>query len=282
MTDIYLEHVSYTYSSGTPFEYEAIKDLTMRFEGGFTTGLIGHTGSGKSTIAQMLNGLLRPTDGKVFVGGQDIWENAKDITKFRFRVGLVFQYPEYQLFEETVYADIAFGPKNMGLSKEEIQKRVEEAAQFAGIGKDLLFKSPFELSGGQKRRVAIAGVMAMSPDVMVLDEPAAGLDPRGREEILGGLNEYRRKKGNTMIIISHSMEDMALYSDRLYVLDHGKVAMYGTPKEVFSQATKLQSIGLNVPQVTEIAHALKQRGAAISDGIFTVSEAVQEILPLVR
>ena len=282
MTDIYLEHVSYTYSSGTPFEYEAIKDLTMRFVGGFTTGLIGHTGSGKSTIAQMLNGLLRPTDGKVFVGGQDIWENAKDITKFRFRVGLVFQYPEYQLFEETVYADIAFGPKNMGLSKEEIQKRVEEAAQFAGIGKDLLFKSPFELSGGQKRRVAIAGVMAMSPDVMVLDEPAAGLDPRGREEILGGLNEYRRKKGNTMIIISHSMEDMALYSDRLYVLDHGKVAMYGTPKEVFSQATKLQSIGLNVPQVTEIAHALKQRGAAISDGIFTVSEAVQEILPLVR
>ena len=154
MTDIYLEHISYTYSSGTPFEYEAIKDLTMRFEGGFTTGLIGHTGSGKSTIAQMLNGLLRPTDGKVFVGGQDIWENAKDITKFRFRVGLVFQYPEYQLFEETVYADIAFGPKNMGLSKEEIQKRVEEAAQFAGIGKDLLFKSPFELSGGQKRRVA--------------------------------------------------------------------------------------------------------------------------------
>lgn len=282
MTDIYLDNVSYTYSPGTPFQNEAIENLSMHFEGGITTGLIGHTGSGKSTIAQMLNGLLRPVSGRVLVGGEDIWEDPKKISAYRFRVGLVFQYPEYQLFEETVFDDIAFGPKNMRLDKDEIEKRVLESAEFVGLDKDLLSKSPFELSGGQKRRVAIAGVMAMSPDVIVLDEPSAGLDPRGRDEILGGLCEYRRKKGNTMIIISHSMEDMALYSDKLYVLGGGKVAMYGTPSEVFSRAGELLSLGLDVPQVTQITDTLRKDGLGIKEGIFTVGDAVKEILPLVK
>ena len=230
----------------------------------------------------MLNGLLRPVSGRVLVGGEDIWEDPKKISAYRFRVGLVFQYPEYQLFEETVFDDIAFGPKNMRLDKDEIEKRVLESAEFVGLDKDLLSKSPFELSGGQKRRVAIAGVMAMSPDVIVLDEPSAGLDPRGRDEILGGLCEYRRKKGNTMIIISHSMEDMALYSDKLYVLGGGKVAMYGTPSEVFSRAGELLSLGLDVPQVTQITDTLRKDGLGIKEGIFTVGDAVKEILPLVK
>ena len=282
MTEILLDNVSYTYSPGTPFESDAVENVTMRFEGGKTTGIIGHTGSGKSTVAQMLNALIRPTSGRVLLDGHDIWEDEKHIKNVRYKVGLVFQYPEYQLFEETVGDDIAFGPKNIGLDDDEIKKRVREAAYFTGIDDDILSRSPFELSGGQKRRVAIAGVMAMNPDVMVLDEPAAGLDPRGRREILGGLMEYRKSKNNSLVIISHSMEDMALYSDYLYVLSNGKLEMQGTAKDIFSKADELEKMGLSVPQVTNITSNLRSRGYDIPSGIYTVSDAKDAILSLYR
>ena len=279
-TDIRLENVSYIYSPDTPFRKVALDDVSLTIHGGRITGLMGHTGSGKSTLVQLLNGLNKPTSGKVFVGGDEIWADPKKVSSFAFRVGLVFQYPEYQLFEETVRKDIAFGPGNMGLDSDEIARRVADAARFCGIADELLDKSPFDLSGGQKRRVAIAGVMAMEPEVLVLDEPAAGLDPRGREEILGGIRSYQRRRGSSVVIVSHSMEDMARYSDEIIVMDHAKVKMQGTTREIFERADELVSVGLDVPQITEVMNLLRSRGLPVRNGIYTVDDARDEILRL--
>lgn len=279
-TDIRLENVSYIYSPDTPFRKVALDDVSLTIHGGVITGLMGHTGSGKSTLVQLLNGLNKPTSGKVFVGGDEIWADPKKVSSFAFRVGLVFQYPEYQLFEETVRKDIAFGPGNMGLDADEIARRVADAARFCGIADELLDKSPFDLSGGQKRRVAIAGVMAMEPEVLVLDEPAAGLDPRGREEILGGIRSYQRRRGSSVVIVSHSMEDMARYSDEIIVMDHAKVKMRGTTREIFERADELVSVGLDVPQITEVMNLLRSRGLPVRNGIYTVDDARDEILRL--
>lgn len=279
-TDIRLENVSYIYSPDTPFRKVALDDVSLTIRGGRITGLMGHTGSGKSTLVQLLNGLNKPTTGKVFVGDEEIWADPKKVSSFAFRVGLVFQYPEYQLFEETVRKDIAFGPGNMGLDETEIARRVADSARFCGISDDLLDKSPFDLSGGQKRRVAIAGVMAMEPDVLVLDEPAAGLDPRGREEILGGIRSYQRRRGSSVVIVSHSMEDMARYSDEIIVMDHAKVKMQGTTREIFERTDELVSVGLDVPQITEVMNLLRSRGLPVRSGIYTVDDARDEILRL--
>lgn len=279
-TDIRLENVSYIYSPDTPFRKVALDDVSLTIHGGVITGLMGHTGSGKSTLVQLLNGLNKPTSGKVFVGGDEIWADPKKVSSFAFRVGLVFQYPEYQLFEETVRKDIAFGPGNMGLDEQEIARRVVDSARFCGIADELLDKSPFDLSGGQKRRVAIAGVMAMEPEVLVLDEPAAGLDPRGREEILGGIRSYQRRRGSSVVIVSHSMEDMARYSDEIIVMDHAKVKMQGTTREIFERADELVSVGLDVPQITEVMNLLRSRGLPVRNGIYTVDDARDEILRL--
>ena len=272
--------VSYVYGKNTPFEMTAVDHVSFTIKDNAVTGLIGHTGSGKSTLAQMTNALLRPTSGTVLLNGQDI--NAKDYNtpSVRFKVGLVFQYPEYQLFEETVYKDIAYGPHNMGLSDEEIDERVKNAAHFTGLTPDMLEKSPFDLSGGQKRRVAIAGVVAMDPEILVLDEPAAGLDPSGRNEILSGLVEYRKKRGNSLVIISHSMEDIAVYSDEIIAMSHGKVLVSGTPKEVFSQNALLTSSGLDIPQVTEVLVRLKKAGIPISDDKYTLVDAFEAVRAL--
>jgi len=259
MSKIELENISYIYSRGTPFEKAALKNVDLSFSEGKITGLIGHTGSGKSTLVQMLNGILKPTEGRVLIDGVDIWAEPKKIGNIRHKVGLVFQYPEYQLFEETVYKDIAFGPANMKLSPEEIDTRVRDSIMFTGLSEEILEKSPFELSGGQKRRVAIAGVMAMRPDVLILDEPAAGLDPMGREEILGGIWSYQRKAGNTVIIVSHSMEDMARYSDEIVVMSGAEVFMKGECREVFRQADKLCSVGLDIPQITTLMLKLREK-----------------------
>lgn len=268
-----LENVNVVYGENTPFRKTALKDISIAFPPGKVTGIIGHTGSGKSTLAMLLNGLLRPTSGKVLLDGRDIWENPKEIGAVRFKVGMVFQYPEYQLFEETVSADIAFGPKNMGLSEEECRVRVQKAAAFCGIDDKTLARSPFEISGGQKRRAAIAGVVAMDPDVLVLDEPAAGLDPRGREEILGGLIEYQRERQSTMLVISHSMEDIAKYADFILVLKEGEVFMFGTVEEIFSDAQKLFGSSLDLPQITKLFVELKKRGITDRTDIYTVGYA---------
>ena len=257
---IKVENVSHVYSQGTPFQLTALDGVSVEFEKGKITGLIGHTGSGKSTLVNMLNGLIKPTEGRILLDGKDIWEKPKEIASIRYRVGLVMQYPEYQLFDETVREDIGFAPRNLGLSKEETEERVLEAARFAGVGDDLLDKSPFELSGGQKRRCAIAGILAMRPEVLVLDEPAAGLDPRGRREILGGLCEYVNKNDASIILVSHSMEDMALYCDNVVVMNRAKVYRTGTVDEIFSDADSLVDIGLNVPAVARIASELRKRG----------------------
>ena len=278
---IKVENVSHVYSRGTPFQLTALDGVSVEFEKGKITGLIGHTGSGKSTLVNMLNGLIRPTEGKIFLSGTDIWEKPKEIAKIRYRVGLVMQYPEYQLFDETVRSDIGFAPRNLGLSDEEIAERVAEAAEFAGIGEDLLDKSPFELSGGQKRRAAIAGILAMRPEVLVLDEPAAGLDPRGRREILGGLCEYVKKNDASIILVSHSMEDMALYCDNVVVMNGGRVYKTGTVDEIFSDAESLIEIGLNVPSVARIAHELRKRGVDLRGTLYTVDgvrEAIKEYI----
>lgn len=280
MIDVELKNISFIYSKDTPFEKKAVDDVSVCFENGMTTGIIGHTGSGKSTIAQTVNGLLKPDKGEVAVLGKNIWDEPKKIKKVRFTVGLVFQYPEYQLFEETVRKDIAFGPKNMGLQETEIEIRVREAANFVGISEDLLDVSPFDLSGGQKRRVAIAGVMAMRPKVLILDEPAAGLDPRGRDEILTRISEYRRQTNSTVIMISHSMEDMALYCDRILVMDHGKKYLYGTPSEIFSDASRIESVGLGVPQVTKLMQKLAKMGFDVDQSVYTVEGAEKELLRL--
>ena len=273
-----LSNVSYVYSKGTPFERLALDNVNIAFEKGKITGLIGHTGSGKSTLVNLLNGLNKPTEGKIYLDEHDIWENPKEIAKIRFRVGLVMQYPEYQLFDETVRADIGFGPKNQGLSDEEVEKRVALAAKFVGLKNDILDKSPFELSGGQKRRVAIAGIIAMNPEVLVLDEPAAGLDPKGRREILTGLKEYVKESGTTLILVSHSMEDMAYYCDNVVVMNEGKVYRDGTVSEIFSMADDLLSVGLDIPMVSRIASELQKCGINLSGELYTVDGVYKAIM----
>ena len=275
-----VDDLTHTYSAGTPFERNAVEHINLTVMPGEFVGIIGHTGSGKSTLIQHLNGLLKPTEGHIYLDGVDIWAKPKEIRKVRFQVGLVFQYPEYQLFEETIYKDIAYGPKNMGLSQAEIDKRVREAAAFVGIGEELLEKSPFELSGGQKRRVAIAGVLAMEPKVLILDEPSAGLDPRGRESIMAQLQNYHEKMGTTVLMVSHSMEEVAKNADRIVVLNGGHNYMEGTPRQVFARAAELEQVGLDVPLVTKIAAELKRRGLAVDDDVYTVEELQAQLLAL--
>ena len=274
---IRLENITYYYGKGTPFEVKALDSVSLDIHGGKLTGIIGHTGSGKSTLVQLLNGLSRAGEGRVLLDGEDIWAKPKDIGKIRYRVGLVMQYPEYQLFEETVFADIAYGPRNMKLSEEEVKERVYKAAAFAGVSPDLMEKSPFDLSGGQKRRVAIAGIMAMEPEVLVLDEPAAGLDPQGRHTIFQGIREYNRNTGCTVLIVSHSMEDMAQYCDDVVVMAHAKVLMAGDRDHVFDRADELEAVGLDIPQVTKLCQLLRRGGMPIPAGLYTVS-AAEEIL----
>ena len=307
MDKLYLDRVTYVYSAGTPFEHRALSEVSVGIRGGCMTGIIGHTGSGKSTMMQMLNGLLSPTEGRVLLDGYDInsrpedvlaeWRNdpayrelsrhaakraiRREVARRRrelcFRVGLVMQYPEYQLFEETVEKDIAFGPRNMGLDEEEIRRRVLEAARFTGLDPALLDKSPFDLSGGQKRRVALAGVIAMRPEVLVLDEPAAGLDPSGRDFIFEGISQYQKETGTTVVIVSHSMEDMARYCDDMIVMADSKVIMQGSCEEVFSKIGDLSPIGLDIPQITQLVALLRDGGMEISDNIYTVDAAVDAI-----
>ena len=275
-----IQNLSHVYSEGTPFEHAAIRDLSLSVERGEFIGLIGHTGSGKSTLIQHLNGLLKPTSGKILYNGEDIWKDAKFTRQIRYHVGLVFQYPEYQLFEETVFRDIAFGPKNMGLSEAEIRARVLRAAGFVGISEAELEKSPFDLSGGQKRRVAIAGVIAMEPEVLVLDEPSASLDPRGREELLAHIRAYHKERGNTVVLVSHSMDEIAQNVDRIAVLSDAHVLMSGTPREVFARADELVAAGLDVPQVTRVAMALRAKGLPIDPAVYTVAELKAALLAL--
>ncbi len=272
-----LRHITYRYSAGTPFEVRALDDVSLDIRRGALTGIIGHTGSGKSTLVQMLNGLTRPESGQVLLDGQDIWARPKEIGKIRFRVGLVMQYPEYQLFEETVAADIAFGPRNMGLAEEAIRERVNESLAFVGLSPELADKSPFDLSGGQKRRVAIAGIMAMRPEVLVLDEPAAGLDPQGRHSIFSGIREYNRRTGCTVVIVSHSMEDMAQYCDDVVVMAHAKVLMQGSRDEVFARADELEAVGLDIPQITRLCVLLARAGMPVPTGLYT-TEAAEDVL----
>ena len=277
---IRVENLVHTYGEGTPFCRSAVDGITLDIYPGEFLGIIGHTGSGKSTLIQHLDGLLRPTAGRVLFHGQDIWADAKKIREVRFRVGLVFQYPEYQLFEETVRKDIAFGPKNMGLSEEEIGQRVERAAAFAGLGPEMLDQSPFELSGGQKRRVAIAGVIAMEPEVLILDEPSAGLDPAGRSSLLANIRDYHRTTGSTVVLVSHSMEEIAENADRIAVLSDAGVVMAGTPREVFSRGEELEAVGLTVPQVTKVAMELRRRGLAVDAAVYTVADLYRALTAL--
>lgn len=279
MAVLVCEKLNYLYSVGTPFETSAVKDINFSAESGEIIGIIGHTGSGKSTLIQHFNGLLEPHSGSVYLNGNDIWskENRKNIRHVRFSVGLCFQYPEYQIFEETVFKEIAFGPKQMGLSEEEIKKRVYESMEFVGISRALEAKSPFDLSGGQKRRVAIASIIAMEPQVLILDEPCAGLDPKGREVILNMIKEYQNKTGNTVLFVSHSMEDVAKLCSKVLVLNKGEVAMCDTVPKVYSRAQELRDMGLNVPQITDIFLKLKQSGINCSTEIFTVEQGVSEL-----
>lgn len=272
-----IEHLTHTYSAGTPFQRSAVDDMNLSMMDGEFLGIIGHTGSGKSTLIQHLNGLLKPTSGRILLQGKDIWADPKKIRDVRFQVGLVFQYPEYQLFEETVYKDIAFGPKNMGLDEEDIDRRVRDAAAFVGLTEAMLDKSPFELSGGQKRRVAIAGVIAMEPKVLVLDEPTAGLDPRGRDDILARIQDYHRAKNASVVLVSHSMEEIARNVDRIVVLSDSHVFMEGTPRQVFARADELEQVGLDIPQVTKVALALRRRGLPVDTAVYTV-EALRDAL----
>ena len=269
---IRVENLTHTYGENTPFCRSAVKDVSMEIYQGEFLGVIGHTGSGKSTLIQHLNGLLKPTGGRILLGDRDIWAEPKKIRDVRFRVGLVFQYPEYQLFEETAYKDIAFGPKNMGLDEKEIDRRVRAAAAFAGLEEELLEKSPFDLSGGQKRRVAIAGVIAMEPEVLILDEPSAGLDPAGRRSLLENIRAYHKEKGTTVVMVSHSMDEVAENVDRIVVLADAGVVMSGTPHEVFSRAQELIDVGLSVPQVTQVAMELVRRGVPVDPAVYTVAD----------
>ena len=277
-----IQNLSHVYSADTPFERAALRDVSLSIQRGEFVGLIGHTGSGKSTLIQHFNGLLKPTSGRVLFDGEDIWKDVKFTREIRFKVGLVFQYPEHQLFEETVYQDISFGPKNMGLSEEEIRARVERAAQFVGITDAELQKSPFDLSGGQKRRAAIAGVIAMEPDVLILDEPTAGLDPRGRESILQNIRDYQAAQHAAVVMVSHSMEEIASNVDRLFVMNHGQNVMNGTPAEVFSHAEELVEMGLAIPKMTQLFLALKRRGVPGDTSVFSVEQARQALRPLLK
>ena len=274
-----VHNLNYIYSIGTPFEHQALKDVSFCVHRGEFIGIIGHTGSGKSTLMQQLNGLLKPTSGSVILDGQDIWSDKKLTRQARFRVGLVFQYPEYQLFEETVYKDIAFGPGNMGLPKEEIDRRVREAAGFVGLTDEQLEASPFDLSGGQKRRVAIAGVIAMEPEVLILDEPTAGLDPAGRTEILGNIESYRKAKNATIMMVSHSMEDVARLTDRLLVMNGSRIAMDAPPAEVFARAEELLNMGLSIPRVTQVFLHLRKMGLPV-ENVYTLEQAVEALKAL--
>ena len=279
---IRVENLTHTYGEGTPFCRSAVQDMSLAIYRGEFLGIIGHTGSGKSTLIQHLNGLLKPTSGRILLGGEDIWSDPKKIRDVRFRVGLVFQYPEYQLFEETVYRDIAFGPKNMSLSEEEIRTRVLRAAGFAGVDESLLEKSPFDLSGGQKRRVAIAGVIAMEPEVVIFDEPTAGLDPAGCASILGNIRDYQKATHATILMVTHSMDEVAQLADRMLVLNEGTIEMSGTPREVFSHAARLAEIGLSVPQVTALFLRLRELGVDVDPTTFTVEQAVPQLRALLE
>ncbi len=275
---IKIENLTHRYSVGTPFEKVAVDHVNLEIEGGEIIGVIGHTGSGKSTLIQHLNGLLKPTEGKIYINGQDIWADKGKMRQVRFDVGLVFQYPEYQLFEETVYKDIAFGPKNMGLGEEEIRERVEKAAEFTGLRPELLEKSPFELSGGQKRRAAIAGVIAMEPKVLILDEPIAGLDPRGRNKILNQIKNYHDQVGNTILLVSHSMEDVAMFADKVLVMNQAKVFAYDTVENIFARSEELKAIRLSVPQITTVFHRLNEEGYPVPRNVYTVAYAKRKLL----
>lgn len=278
MTVLETENLTHYYENGMAGAVAAIENINMKFEKGEIVGIIGHTGSGKSTLLQHLNGLLKPDSGRVLLCGEDINKDKRTLRAARFRVGLCFQYPEYQLFEETVYKDISFGPKNMGLDSAEIDRRVRRAAEFVGLSEEHLKKSPFDLSGGEKRRAAIAGVMAMEPEVLILDEPTAGLDPRGREVILSLVRTYRDQTGSTVILVSHSMEDVAKTADKVLVLNHSHVAMFGTVSEVYSRTDELEEMGLTVPQITKIFRALHDRGFDVSPSVFTVSQGADELM----
>lgn len=275
-----LKNLSYVYGTGTPFEKTAVNNVSLSIEKGEFIGIMGHTGSGKSTLVQMLNGLMKPTSGQVLLDGEDIWANPKDIRKIRFKVGMVFQYPEYQLFEETVAKDIAFGPTNMSKSGAELEKAVNDAARFTGLKDELLEKSPFDLSGGEKRRAAIAGVIAMNPEVLVLDEPTAGLDPMGRDVLLSQIVQYHKERKNTVILVSHSMEDIARVADKIIVMNKSNLVMFDKTKEVFSKGRELEKIGLRVPQITKIMLDLREKGFNVPEGILTVDEAMDCISSL--
>ena len=282
MAAIELEGVTYRYGIGTPFEKTAVDHVNLKIERGEFLGIIGHTGSGKSTLIQHLNGLLKPTEGTVRLDGTDIWADPKNMRQVRFQVGLVFQYPEYQLFEATGETDIAFGPRNMGLSEAEVTERVRETAEIIGLSPELLGRSPFLLSGGQKRRVAIAGVMAMRPKVLILDEPTAGLDPKGREEILSEIKRFQDHTGSTILLVSHSMEDIARHAKRILVMNAGRVFCCDTVAKVFSRSAELQQIGLAVPQVTRVCDMLREKGLPLSPDIYTIAQAKEQILALYR
>lgn len=282
MSILELKNICYTYGVGTPFEKKAVNDVSFSVNKGELIGIIGHTGSGKSTLVQMLNGLMKPTSGQVLLDGVDIWDKPKEIRKIRFKVGMVFQYPEYQLFEETVYKDIAFGPTNKGLSAEEIDKEVRRAARFTGLKDELLDKSPFDLSGGEKRRAAIAGVIAMDPDVLVLDEPTAGLDPMSRDVLLSQIVRYHKERQNTVLLVSHSMEDIARVADRIVVMNKSKLVMFDETQKVFARGDELEKIGLRIPQITKIMSQLRKRGVDVPEGILTVDSAVDYLLPLIK
>ena len=277
MSLLSVKDLSFIYSQGTPFAHKAVDNLSFDIEKGEFIGVIGHTGSGKSTLVQMLNGLLKPTSGSVLLDGVDIWAKPKEIRKIRFRVGLVFQYPEYQLFGDTVAEDISFGPRNMGLDEKEVEERVRSSAKFVGLSEDLLDKSPFDLSGGEKRRAAIAGVIAMDPDILILDEPCAGLDPMGRDILLSQIYNYHNDRGNTVIIVSHSMEDVASVCDRVMVMDHSRLRMFDDTANVFSRGDELHEICLKVPQITSIIDSLIEAGVPLNKGVLTVDKAVLEI-----
>ena len=282
MSIIETKDLSFTYGIDTIIEKTAVENVTVSIEKGDVVGIIGHTGSGKSTFVQMLNGLITPTSGKVFVDGVDIWQEPNKIRNIRFKVGMVFQYPEYQLFEDTVYKDIAFGPANMGKSQDEIDYLVRSAAKFVGLSEDLLLKSPFDLSGGEKRRVAIAGVIAMDPEILVLDEPTAGLDPKGRDLLLAQIMQYHKERNNTILLVSHSMEDIARVADKIMVMNNSHLEMFDTPKNVFSRVDELEKIGLKVPQITKIISTLKSYGYDLPDVVLTVEEGFSVIRDLLK
>lgn len=282
MFAIKTENLTYTYSVGTPFEKTAIDKINLEIEQGEFVGVIGHTGSGKSTLIQHFNGLIKPTNGKIFIDGEELWEDKSKLRGIRFKVGLVFQYPEYQLFEDTVYKDIAFGPRNMGFNDDEIDKRVKEAARFVDIKPEWLDKSPFELSGGQKRRVAIAGVIAMKPKVLILDEPTAGLDPKGRDMILGQIKEYHQEEKNTVLLVSHSMEDIANYATKALVMNKSRLFMYDTVERVFESGQDLAQMGLSVPQISRVFKGLKDKGIDVNPNVYTIEQAKAELLRVLK